>query len=73
MPIEISELYPIKNDEIVSDSFRTLYQRKFGSLLIRAIATRLDITFTVSRLSRLNQRPGPQYHETTNQIFYYLF
>ena len=72
-PMEISELYPIENDEIVSDSSRTLYQRKVGSLLFAAIATRPDIAFAVSRLSRFNQRPGPQHHEAANRVFYYLF
>ena len=61
-PMETSELYPIEIDEIVSDSSRTLYQRKVDSLLFAAIATRPDIAVAVSHLSRFNQRPGPQHH-----------
>ena len=58
-PMEIPELYPIEKDEIVSDSSRTLYQCKVGSLLFAARATRPDIAFAVFRLSRFNQWPGP--------------
>ena len=50
IPMETSELYPIKNDEIVSDLSRTLYKRKVGSLLFAAIATRPDIAFKVTYL-----------------------
>ena len=54
MPIETSELYPIQKDEIISDSFRMLYQRKVGILLFAAIATRPDIAFAIFRLSKFN-------------------
>ena len=72
-PMETSELYPIEKDEIVSDSSRMLYQRKVGSLLFAAIATRPDIAFAISRLSRFNQQPGPQHYEVADRVFYYLF
>ena len=72
-PIEISELYYVEKDKIVSDSSKTLYQCKVGSLLFAAIATRPDIAFAVFRLSRFNQWPGPEHHEAANRVFYYLF
>ena len=72
-PIEIPKLLPPDKDEIVSDSFRTLYQQKVGSLLFAAIATRPDIAFAVSRLSRFNQRPGHKHHEAADRVFHYLF
>ena len=71
--METSELYPIEKDEIVSDLSGILYQRKVGSLLFAVIATRPDIAFAISRLSRFNQRPGPQHYEVADRVFYYLF
>ena len=72
-PIEIPELLPIDKDEIVSDSSRTLYQQKIGSLLFAAIATRPDIAFAVLRLSRFNQRLGHKHHKAADRVFHYLF
>ena len=56
-PMDTTELPPLSDKEEVSDTSRTLYQQKVGSLLFAAIATRPDIAFAVSRLSRFNQRP----------------
>lgn len=39
-PMDILELLPLLENEDVSDASRTLYQRKVGSLLFAAIATR---------------------------------
>lgn len=72
-PMDIAELLPLPDDEEVSDTSRTLYQQKVGSFLFAAIATRPDIAFAVSRLSRFNQRPGRRHHEAADRVFYYLF
>ena len=72
-PMETIELLPIKEDEKITNLSRTLYQRKVGSLLFAAIATRPDIAFAVSRLARFNQQPGKQHHEAADRVFHYLF
>lgn len=72
-PIEILELHHIEKDKIILDSSKTLYQCKIGSLLFDIIATRLDIAFPVSFLSRFNQWPEHQYYKVANRAFYYLF
>lgn len=72
-PMEVLELLAAPEDEVITDATRTLYQRKVGSLLFAAIATRPDIVFAVSRLSRFNQRPGKQHHEAADRVFRYLF
>ena len=72
-PMEILELLAAPDNEDITDASRTLYQRKVGSLLFAAIATRPDIAFAVSRLSRFNQRPGKQHHEAADRVFHYLF
>ena len=69
-PMEIRELLAAHEDEETTDSSRTLYQRKVGSLLFAAIATRPDIAFAVSRLSRFNQRPGKRHHEAADRVFH---
>ena len=72
-PIEIPKLLSIDKDEIVSDSFRILYQQKVGLLLFAAIAIRPDIAFAVSYLCRFNQRPGHKHHKAADRVFHYLF
>ena len=72
-PMDTVELLPLSDDEEVSDASRTLYQQKVGSLLFAAIATRPDIAFAVSRLSRFNQRPGKRHHKAADRVFHYLF
>ncbi len=72
-PMEILELVAVPENEDITDASRTLYQRKVGSLLFGAIATRPDIAFAVSRLSQFNQRPGKQHHEAADRVFHYLF
>lgn len=72
-PMETTELLPIPADAVISSESRTSYQRKIGSLLFAAIATRPDIAFAVSRLSRFNQQPGPQHHKAADRVFHYLY
>lgn len=50
-----------------------LYQCKIGLFLFAIIATKLDIIFAISYLSKFNQQQEPQYHKAANQVFYYLF
>ena len=71
--MEIFELLAVPDNEDITDASRTLYQQKVGSLLFAAIATRPDIAFAVSRLSRFNQRPGKRHHEAADRVFHYLF
>lgn len=71
--METIELLPIKEDKKITNLSQTLYQRKVGSPLFAAIATRLDIAFAVSRLARFNQQPGKQHHKAADQVFHYLF
>ena len=72
-PMEVTELSPINKDKIISNSSRILYQRKVRSFLLAAKATRPDIVFAVSRLSKFNQRPRKQHHEAADRVFHYLF
>ena len=72
-PMEPAELLPLTDQEKQpTEASRTLYQRKIGSLLYAGIATRPDIAFAVSRLSRFNQQPGKQHHEAADRVFHYL-
>ena len=72
-PMEPTELLPLSNeDELPTNLSRTLYQRKIRSLLYAGIATRSDIAFAVSRLSRFNQQPTKRHHEAANWVFHYL-
>ncbi len=73
IPMEILELWAVPDNEDITDTSRTLYQRKVRSFLFAAIATRPDIAFTVSRLSRLNQRPGKRHQKKADWVFHYLF
>lgn len=57
--MKIPQLYYIENDKIISDSSKTLYQYKVGSLLFAAIASRSDIAFGISHFFRFNKWPGP--------------
>ena len=74
-PMEPAELLPLSadsNEEQPTEASRTLYQRKIGSFLYAGIATRPDIAFAVSRLSRFNQQPGKRHHEAADRVFHYL-
>ena len=55
-PMAEEELLPLPAEEEVTDTNRTAYQQKIGSILYTAISTRLDIAFAATRLSRFNQR-----------------
>lgn len=72
-PMEVLELLPASKDEIITDLSRTLYQQKVGSLLYATIATRPDIAFAVSQLSRFNQHPGKHHHKAADQVFHYFY
>ena len=72
-PMEPTKLLPLSADEKQpTEASRTLYQRKIGSLLYAGIATRPDIAFAVSRLSRFNQQPGKQHLKAADCVFHYL-
>ncbi len=71
--MEILELLAVPDNEDITDASLTLYQRKVGSLFFAAIATRPKIAFAVSRLSRINERPGKRHHEAADRVFHYLF
>ena len=71
--MEPAELLPLSaEDKQPTNASRTLYQRKIGLLLYAEIATRPDIAFTVSRLSKFNQQPGKQHHKAADCVFHYL-
>ena len=53
--IQEEEFLPSDQEAIEKD--RTVYQQKIGSVLFAAIASRPDITFAITRLSRFNQNP----------------
>ncbi len=72
-PIEIFEHLAVPDNEYVTNVSQTLYQRKVRSLLLAAIATKLEMAFTVSQLSRFNSRPGILHHEAADRGFHYLF
>ena len=72
-PMEPAKFLPLSTDEEQpTEASRTLNQRKIGSLLYAGIATRPDIAFAVSRLSRFNQQPGKRHHEAADLVFHYL-
>ena len=50
----------------------TPYHEAIGSLMYAAIATRPDIAFTVSALSKLLSNPGIAHWEAVKQVFHYL-
>ena len=64
---------PSEHKKVVFNVSKILHQRKVGSLLFLAIATRPDTAFAVSRLSRFNQRPGKQQDDAADRVFHYLF
>ena len=54
-PMTEEELLPLPAEEEVTDTNRTVYQWKIGSILYAAISMRLDIAFVAARLLRFNQ------------------
>jgi transposase InsO family protein len=48
------------------------YRQAIGSLMYASLATRPDITFAVTRLSKFLQNPGPAHWEAARNIFRYL-
>ena len=51
---------------------RTPYQQAIGSLMYAAVATRPDIAFAVSILSRFLNNPGDAHWEAVKRVFLYL-
>ena len=51
---------------------RTPYRQAIGSLMYVAVATRPDITFAVSILSRFLNNPGDKHWDAVKRIFRYL-
>ena len=48
------------------------YMRAVGKLNWLALATRPDISYTVSQLARFNSNPGPQHWQAVKRIFRYI-
>ena len=72
-PMEPAELLLLTDqEEQPTESSRTSYQRKIGLFLYAGIATRPDIAFAVSRLSRFNQQPGKRHHKAADRVFHYF-
>jgi len=51
---------------------KTPYREAIGSLMYLAVATRPDIAFAVSTLSRFLDNPGDTHWEAVKQIFRYI-
>ena len=51
---------------------RTPYRQAIGSLMYAAVATRPDIAFSVSILSRFLDNPGEAHWQAVKRIFHYL-
>src|SRR5438045_5852076 len=72
-PMTEEELLPLPAEEEVTDTNRTAYQRKIGSILYAAISMRPDIAFAAARLSRFNQQPGQIHQTAANRVILYLY
>jgi hypothetical protein len=59
-----------KNKRIGRDQLR--YSRIVGSLMYLASATRLDISFAVSKLSRFTSNPGDDHWLALERVMHYL-
>jgi hypothetical protein len=59
-----------KNKNIARDQLR--YSQIIGSLMSLASATRLDISFAVSKLSRYMSNPGDDHWHTLERVLRYL-
>ena len=68
----ILELLVVPDNEDITDASQTFNQRKVGSLLFAAIATRQDIALAVSHSLRFNQRPEKHPHKAADREFHYL-
>lgn len=51
---------------------KTPYREAIGSLMYAAVATRPDITFTISALSQFLENPGQVHWEAVKRVFRYL-
>jgi hypothetical protein len=59
-----------KNKRIGRDQLR--YSQLIGSLMYLASATRLDISFAVSKLSRFTSNPGDDHWRALERVMHYL-
>ena len=59
-----------KNKKIAKDQLR--YSQIIGSLMYLASATRPDISFAVSKLSRFMSNPGTDYWHALERVMRYL-
>ena len=60
------------NDEEKEAMASVPYINAVGALMYLAIATRPDIAYTVSVLSRFNSNPGPEHWKAVKHLFRYL-
>src|SRR5438045_7872657 len=67
------ELLLLPAEEDVTDTNRTIYQRKIGSILYAAISMRPDIAFAAARLSRFNQQPSKIHQIAAKRVILYLY
>ena len=68
-----AELLFAKNDEKISNDFKTLYQRKIGFLFFTVISTKSDIVFVVSKLFRFNIHFGKKHHTVIKWVLQYFY
>jgi hypothetical protein len=69
-PIPAKELHP--SAEILTTSFRNLFQKKVGSVLYAAMQTRPDIVFATLRFARFNYCCNNNHIILINGIIRYL-
>ena len=63
-------LPPCTNDTEIKD--RSEYQLKIGSIMFAMLGTRPDLAYTVSALSKHNDRPTHPHHIALQRVFHYL-
>ena len=68
-----AELLFAKDDEEISNNFKTLYQRKIRFFFFAVISTRPDIVFVMSRLSRFNVRFERKHHAAAKRVLQYFY
>ena len=68
-----AELLFAKNDEEISNNFKTLYQRKIGFLFFTVIFIKSDIVFVVSKLFRFNIHFEKKHHTAAEQVLQYFY
>ena len=63
-------LPPCANDTDISN--RSEYQSKIGSIMYEILETRPDLAYTISTLSKHNDRPTQTHHIDLQRVFRYL-